>query len=317
VKDDYTAWHDLCASLVPYGPSVIALSEPNIDFLQQDVRQKIESIFQLHFGSVRLVTATSCAKAASPWKPGGALLAVLGQWTQHVTTTSRNDLGRWVSATLSGSDGTHATIYSCYNVVNTTIANVGPSTVFAQQYQLLRLAGNPQSNPCRQFAEDLETEEAARRRNHEELIICGDFNERLGDDPNLISTVCATCDFFDVHDRRLGDVAQVPTYIHGSTKLDHVFTSLGLDRHVTSCGLNLLNEHFTSDHRVLFTEFSLAQFLGTTLPAIVRSDLRFISSDSANVAKLIGKTYSHLNENKAFHLYQDFLLDADLSATPW
>jgi hypothetical protein len=61
----------------------------------------------------------------------------------------------------------------------------------------------------------------------------------------------------------------------------------------------------------------MAQFLGTTLPKIVRSDLRSISSDSADVSKFIKKAYDHLEENKTFHLYQDFLLDADLSATPW
>jgi hypothetical protein len=245
------------------------------------------------------------------------LLAVLGQWTQHVTTTSRDDLGRWVLATLAGSDSTQTTIYSCYNVVDTNIANVGPSTVFAQQYQLLRLAGNPQPNPRRQFVEDLKKEVAVHRRNHEELIICDDFNERLGNDPNLMSTVCATHDLFDVHGGRLGDTAQVPTYIRGSKKLDYVFASLGLDRHVTSCDLNLFNEHFTSDHRALFADFSLTAFLGTTIPVIVRSNLRFMSSDSADVAKFIGTTYPPPDENKVFHLYQDFLLDADLSATPW
>jgi hypothetical protein len=132
-----------------------------------------------------------------------------------------------------------------------------------------------------------------------------------------MSTVCATHDLFDVHDRRFGDAAQVPNYIRGSKKLDYVFASLGLDRHVTSCGLNLFNEHFSSDHHALFANFSLAQFLGTTLPVLIRSDLRFISSDSADVSKFIGKTNSQLHENKVFHLYQDFLLDADLSTTPW
>jgi hypothetical protein len=137
IKDDFSDWHSMCVNLVPFNVGAIALSEPNLDFLQMDIRKKIEDIFRMHFGSVRLVTATTCAKAPSPWKPGGVLPAVLGKWTQHVTTTSRDDLGRWVSATLSGSDGTQATVYSCYNVVKTSISNVGPSTIFAQQYQLL------------------------------------------------------------------------------------------------------------------------------------------------------------------------------------
>jgi hypothetical protein len=43
----------------------------------------------------------------------------------------------------------------------------------------------------------------------------------------------------------------------------------------------------------------------------------YFSSFSADVSKFIKKAYDHLEENKTFHLYQDFLLDADLFATPW
>jgi hypothetical protein len=317
IKDDYAAWHELCANLVSKNPSVIALSEPNIDFLQQDVRRNIEAVFKLHFGHVRLVTATTCVRAPTPWKPGGVLLAVLGKWAQQVTTTSRDDLGRWVAATLCGSEGKQVTIFSCYNVVKASIANVGPSTVFAQQYQLLRLAGNAQPNPRKQFADDLKHAITARRHNQEELILCGDFNEQLGDDPNLMSNVCAANDLFDVLDNRFGDDANVPTYIRGSTRLDYVFASSGLHTHVKACGLNLFNEVIFSDHRAHFADFSLTAYLGNSPPTVVRSDLRFISTDSADVSKFIEKTYDHLDENKVFHKFQEFLLDVDVSARPW
>jgi hypothetical protein len=159
-------------------------------------------------------------------------LAIVGKWTQYVTTTSRDDLGRWVSATFSGSDGTQATVYSCYTVIKTSIANAGPATVFAQQYQLLRLAGTVQPNPRRQFAHDLKAELAVCRRNHEEMILCGDFNEQLGDDPNLMNMVCASSDLYDILDNRLGAAADVPTYIRGSTRLDYIFATTALHPHV-------------------------------------------------------------------------------------
>jgi hypothetical protein len=167
---------------------------------------------------------------------------VLGKWTQHVTTTSRDDLGRWVSAILSGSDGAQVTVYSCFNVVKTSIANVGPSTIFAQQYQLLRLAGNVQPNPLKQFADNLKKEIAHRRRNREEVIICGDFNERFGDDSTLVVNICAKHDLFDVHGNKFGDSADVFTYVRGSNRLDYIFTTTTLHPHVQACGFNLFNE---------------------------------------------------------------------------
>jgi hypothetical protein len=162
----------------------------------------------------------------------GVLLAILGKWTQHVTATSRDDLVRWVSATFCGSEGKQATVFSCYNVVKASIANVGPSTVFAQQYQLLRLAGTTQPNPRKQFADDLKKDLIARRHNHEELILCGDFNKQLGDNPTLMSNVSASKDPFDVYDNRFGDDADVLTYIRGSTKLEYVFATAGLHPYV-------------------------------------------------------------------------------------
>jgi hypothetical protein len=119
--------------------------------------------------------------------------------------------------TFCGSDGKQATVFSCYNVVKASIANVGPSTIFAQQYQLIRLAGNTQPNPRKQFADDLQKDLVTRQHNQEEIILCGDFNEQLGDDPTLMSNVCASNDLFDVHDNCFGNDADVPTYIRGST----------------------------------------------------------------------------------------------------
>jgi hypothetical protein len=109
----------------------------------------------------------------------------------------------------------------------------------------------------------------------------------------------------------------VPIYIRGSKKLDYVFASRRLQSLVRSCGINLFNELVFSDHFALFADFAMPPFLGTTLPQIVRSDLRFIASDGADVTKFMNKAYDHLDQNKAFHLFQDFLLDADTADKPW
>jgi hypothetical protein len=317
VADDFCAWHSLCTNLVPKRPSAIAISEPNIDFLQGDVRRKIEEIFRQHFGSVRLITATSCASAPTPWKPGGILLAIVGEWAQSVTAISRDDLGRWVSATITGSEGQQATIFSCYNVVNTTIANSGPSTVYAQQYQLLRLTGDLTPNPRRRFIDDLHMDLANRRRKEEELINCGDFNEQLGANSQLMARIAGRHDLFDVHQQRLGDTSNAPTYMRGTKKLDYVLASIALRATFRFCGINLFNKLLQSDHRALFADFALHTFLGSKPPALCRPDLRFISTDSAAVSTFVGKMFSHLEENKVFHSFADFMLDVNVATKPW
>jgi hypothetical protein len=161
------------------------------------------------------------------------LLAIVGQWAQSVSATSRDDLGQWVSATITGLEGSQATISSCYNAVNTTIANSGPSTVYAQQYQLLRLAGDLTPDPRRRFIDNLHTDLAKRRRKA---------------DAQLMARIAGSHDLFDVHQQRLGDTSNASTYIRGTKKLDYVLTSIELCTTVRSCGINIFNKLLQSDH---------------------------------------------------------------------
>jgi hypothetical protein len=154
-KNDFAELHTLCVSLQSRSVDAIALQECNVDFMQASVRDKFTEIFKEHFGQARVITATSCISAPCLWKPGGEMLAILGPWAQHVANTTCDDLCRWAIATLTGSDGNSFTLVSLYNVVNVKLQHAGPSTIFAQQYRLLRLAGVLTPNPQHQYIDDL------------------------------------------------------------------------------------------------------------------------------------------------------------------
>jgi hypothetical protein len=137
-KNGYSALEDLCASLKSRHVNALAISEPNLDFLQAPTREAILKICKSHFEYAQVITSTTCIRAPLTWKPGGTLLIVVGKWAQAVVRKSTDDLGRWASVTLTGQESNTVTIYSAYNVVKTTIKDSGPGTVFAQQWQLLR-----------------------------------------------------------------------------------------------------------------------------------------------------------------------------------
>jgi hypothetical protein len=209
------------------------------------------------------------------------------------------------------------TISSCYNVVNTTIASSGPSTVYVQQYQLLRLAGDLTPDPRRRFIDDLHMDLAKRRPKEENILICGDFNEQLGADAQLMARIAGSPDLLDVHQQRFGDTSNAPIYIRGTKKLDYVLASIEMRATVRSCGINLFNDLLQPDHRALFVDFALHTFLGPRPPALCRPDLRFISTDIAAVSTFVGKMFNHLDENKVFHSFADFTLDANVATKPW
>jgi hypothetical protein len=72
-ENGFAALHELCIALKPHNIGAIALQETNLDFTKQWVRDQVESILAEHFGTVRLVTSTSCVHSPSAWKPGGVL----------------------------------------------------------------------------------------------------------------------------------------------------------------------------------------------------------------------------------------------------
>jgi hypothetical protein len=72
-----------------------------------------------------------------------------------------------------------------------------------------------------------------------------------------------------------------------------------------------------SDHRSLFVDFDLPLFLGSKPPTLCRPDLRFVSTDSASISTFINKMHSHMDENRVFHSFEEFILDADVDTKPW
>jgi hypothetical protein len=226
--NDFTTLHELLANLTDHNISAFAFQETNLDFTQHDIRSRILSIFKEHYGSAKLVTSTLCIKAPTPWKPGGVLLAIVGPWSHAVVDTSTDAMGRWAIATLTGRNGSLFTLGSLYNCVKTNIWNAGPSTAFAQQWQLLRLAGVANPSPRQQCIDDFTHAMAIRVSNKESILITGDLNEALGLDLNLMTSACASLDIYDVMDAMHGDSIAISTYARGSTRLDHTLASHSL-----------------------------------------------------------------------------------------
>jgi hypothetical protein len=316
-RDGYAELHTLCTSLQSGSVDAVALQEPNADFMNADIRQKYEEIFKEHFGHARVITTTTCISAPNSWKPGCVVLAVLGSWAQHVTKVSCGKLGRWASATLTGSDGDSITVYSVYNVVDVKLHDAGPSTVFSQQYRLLRLSGVTYPNSRQQFIDDLHQAIKQSDDNHESVVVGGDFNEALGKNPNLMASICSTHDLFDVQAHFHGTHAAIPAYARGSTRSDYCVASSSLEAFVAACSYNLLNKFIHSNHHAQFLDLNLKSFFGHTTPKLTRPDLRFVSSSSTDATKFIQKMHAHLTEHRAFHHYQEFRLDVDVLEEPW
>jgi len=223
--NDFSALHELLTELKFYKISIIALQETNIDWTQYKIRDKCGEIFREHFGNAHVVTSTSSIKAPNTWKPGGTLLAVVGPWSTRVLDSGTDELGRWTWIKLQGREQESITIYNVYNVCKNAIGRAGPATAFAQQWHLLRLAGNKTPDPRKQCISDLKLLIQEHQKNPGKILIVGDINEELGTDPSGFASICANYNLADIHAHFHPDDNDLVTYIRGSKRVDYAMAS--------------------------------------------------------------------------------------------
>jgi hypothetical protein len=132
-----------------------------------------------------------------------------------------------------------------------------------------------------------------------------------------MASVCAKNNLFDIQAHFHGDMAQIPTYARGSTRLDYCLASSRLKQYIEVSGFNLFNEYIHSDHPASFLNIRLKAFFGQDTPKLARPDMRFVSTSSPDVTKFVIAMYSHLAENKIFHQFADFDINVDVIADPW
>jgi hypothetical protein len=199
--------------------------------------------------------------------------------------------------------------------VNTDISKVGPATIFAQQWQLLRLSGHTKPDPRQQCVDDFKKAVLQEQAIGSDIVVMGDLNEVVGLDPTLMASVCAACHLYDPFSDLFPDQADTPTYARGSKRLDWVLVSRSLLPVIEGVGYNRFNLLYHSDHRAIFIDLAKRESLGLSSPLVPHSR-RFIHSNCPQVRDFIWEAYKHLQENKIFHQFGEFTLDADTCQDP-
>jgi hypothetical protein len=219
------------------------------------------------------------------------MLVVMPQWTPYVTKTTKDDLGRWCSATLQVKANKALVFYSFYNSCKTNIDNAGLHTVFAQQWRILRRRGDRDPDPRVQAVHDLSAEINIHQKAQRSICIVGDFNEILGENPALMAHICSKYNLLDILDHRHPDDAHIPSYARSDNRLDYAIVSRDLVQYITASGLHHYHHFYPSDHRPLYV--GICNTLFGPRPAITPARTRAVNSNAANVKPFIAY-YQHL-----------------------
>jgi hypothetical protein len=154
----------------------------------------------------KIVHSSSMAPVLRFTKPGGNLVGITGPLVGRVRDTITDPYGRWCGYTLIGKDTKEIMVLTAYNVSQYKNAKVGEDTHFNQQIALYKLDNIREPDPKRIFIEDLTTMIKKARKEDKDIILTGDFNELVGDDPRGMAIVLSAGCLTDAHGHQHGTV---------------------------------------------------------------------------------------------------------------
>ena len=250
----------------------------------------------------KIVHSSSIAPVLTFTKPGGNMVGITGSLVGRIRDTITDPYGRWCGYSLIGRDNKEILILTAYNVSQVVNAKVGDDTLFNQQIALYKLNNIREPNPKKIFIADLVEVVKTARAADKDIILTGDFNELVGDDPNQMAKVLQAGSLTDVHGHQHGEV-DIKTYTQGHKRLDYVFVTPRMVDHILRSGYEAFHARIPSDHKGYFVDFALAGFLDRQLPSIFSATSRAIrGTHPSNITKYINHLHEYLEENDIFRL---------------
>lgn len=279
---------------------ITAITEHNLDTSKFIVRKICHDTRSSTHPQSSLTMGSSSIEMVNHYKPGGTLTMSSGKISARLLTTGSDAMGRWTYQTFSGKRQTNVTIVTAYQVCNKNVNQRGRFTAAAQQESILRQRGETNPNPRKHFRTDLTTFLQQRRHDGDELILIGDFNEALGDEPDGISKLCGTLEMVDLM-YSLHESRQISTYARGRKRLDYALATPLAASTIVFGGYEPFNHRLPSDHRAFFLDFNESALFGSqspSLPPIHKRDLH------ARNPKEVTKYLEHKHHMmKAHHIF--------------
>jgi hypothetical protein len=248
----------------------------------------------------KIVHSSSTAPVLNFTKPGGNLVGITGSLVGRIRDTITDPYGRWCGYTLIGRDTKEIMVLTAYNVSQRKNAKVGEDTLFNQQIALYKLQNIRDPDPKKLFIDDLTALVKKARMEDKDIILTGDFNELVGDDPQGMSKVLSAGCLTDAHGHQHG-IVDITTYTRGIKRLDYVFVTPRLVNHILRSGYEPFHSRIASDHRGYFVDFALAGFFDRQLPSIFSVSSRAIrGTHPSNITKYAEYLNDYLEERDIY-----------------
>jgi hypothetical protein len=204
---------------------VIQLPESNVNWRHPNEFKKCRQAVKTVLQHAKLSTSSSSKRPATAKQPGGTVRIGVDNFTGRIYETGRDSqYGRWSYFKVSGQNARSIVILTVYQVCQQPEEFTMDTTTCKQQNILLAehhrlinsMSGRVTPHPCQALIHNLSSQLCEWRAEGLEIILSGDLNEVLGDDPTQFATITTQFNLTDVYRFRHG-LDEPATYQRGDS----------------------------------------------------------------------------------------------------
>ena len=222
-------WESICENWKTMEVDIGMICEHKLDLTTPNTTSRLREGANRHFGkgNFRMKAISTPVEHGRAYKPGGTLGMTIGQISGRLMKCYHDEAGRWVAMTLRRREENPMTVICTYQVVDVDprSATVGPTTYATQLHAQYRLEARQHPENLRyHHSNDLVAFVKDRQLEGETVVVVGDLNEVLGENPRGMTRLITECNLIDI-------VAQThlssgfSTYQRGRNVIDSYFNT--------------------------------------------------------------------------------------------
>jgi hypothetical protein len=269
---DWIEWEVLLRHMTTLQIDALGLTEPNINFKNKDILNRLYEKMKLHDRHMQLSTSCSNQLRTSIKKMGGTMMVLDGKWAGRKDSTFSDKKGRWSAITLTGKRNKKVTFLTAYRVCAQK-GGLG-STIYHQQQIDFEEEGQTNVDLRKRFCTDLTVTIRELHRQNHIVILMGDFNDDLNLTGGQINTMLRDCGLANVIHQAHGETVKLPPTYHRGSKCLDLIAITDNDRVPKECvrraGYLPFYHYFCTDHRLIFCDIDLKMLFGRIQPEFHR-----------------------------------------------
>lgn len=300
-QNGYLEWSMTMKKLDEYQADISCLAEINLDMKNQNVRKIIYDKTKKFDNYAKLAISNSNQSyTSSPYKPGGTITYVRGNWAGRVISQGQDELGRWSYVICEGKKGRKILFLTFYRVCKKT-TETGGYTIRTQQERDLYDKRKSHKDPREVVLKDLEAEIQKKHKEGYAIFVFGDINDEVRDSQRVREFLQKT-KLKNVMTTRFPQSTLPITYARGKKCLDILAMSEDLDDGIiVKCGILPMYHGMPADHRGFYVDLDVNQLFTNAYTDVGQQNYkRFNTSQVKKCDKYLYHLEAALEEHRIF-----------------